>query len=125
MTLSTRSLALSLTLLASCWLLTDGGLAPFFKPATKGTLDPDAIVHFTKSLYKELGNNWGNATIVADKYRDRFVKLNETSQGQLGDTLASLFEIRMLDLQASVRHAKKMRTVIEAFGEKPVDPVDI
>jgi hypothetical protein len=31
----------------------------------------------------------------------------------------------MLDLQASVRHARKMRAVIEALGEKTVDPVDI
>jgi predicted metalloendopeptidase len=121
-------LALTLALLVSLCLLTEGGLAPSLKPmpsSTKTALDPDAIVHFTKNLYKELGNNWGNTTVVAEKYRDRFQRLNETTQGQLGDTLASLFEIRMLDLQASVRHARKMRAVIEALGEKTVDPVDI
>jgi len=117
----------SLVLVLTLIVLTEGGLAPSLKPmpTMKKALDPDDVVHFTKNLYKELGNNWGNTTVIAEKYRERFEKLNETSQGQLGDTLISLFEIRMLDLQASVRHARKMRAVFQAFAEKPVDPVDI
>jgi hypothetical protein len=82
-------------------------------------------VRFTKNLYKELGDHWGNATLVSDKYRDQFQQLNASTDGQLGQNLATLFEIRMLDLQASVRHARKMRAVIEALGEKTADPVDI
>jgi hypothetical protein len=107
------------------------GLAPSLKtkppsPAT-AKLDPDEIVSFTKNLYRDLGSNWNaeNATVVTDKYRDQFQHLNESTAGQLGETLAALFEIRMLDLQASVRHARKMRSVIEAFAVKPADQVAI
>jgi hypothetical protein len=112
--MSLQQLALALVLLA---FATDAGLAPSLKPHKQ--LDPDDVVRFTKSLYKDLGNTWNNATAVADKYRDRFDALNKTTDGQLSQTLASLFEIRMLDLQASVRRAKKMRTVVESFAEKP------
>jgi len=72
-------------------------------------------VRFTKNLYQELGDHWGNTTAVTDKYRDEFQDLNASTAGQLGETLSALFEIRMLDLQASVRHARKMRNVIQSF----------
>jgi hypothetical protein len=105
-------------------VLVDSGLAPSFKPnILPAKLDPDDVVRFSKTLYKELGNNWGNTTIVTDKFRERFRDLNATTDGQLGQTLAALFEIRMLDLQASVRHARKMRSVIESFSE-PLEPVE-
>ena len=113
---------LAFLLVLSLAVFSSGGLAPSFKPPTPqpNKLDPDDVVRFTKTLYKELGNNWGNTTTVTDKFRERFQDLNETTKGQLGQTLAALFEIRMLDLQASVRHARKMRSVIEAFSEPPV-----
>lgn len=112
---------LAFLLVLSSAVFAHGGLAPSFKPNTPlpTHLDPDDVVRFTKTLYKELGSNWGNTTTVTDKFRERFRDLNETTEGQLGQTLAALFEIRMLDLQASVRHARKMRTVIEAFSEPP------
>ena len=103
------------------------GLAPSLKPHQQPGvgkhLDPDEVVRFTKSLYKDLGNSWNNATAVADKYRDKFLALNATTEGQITQTLATLFEIRMLDLQASVRHARRMREVVAAFTEKP--PIEV
>ena len=119
--MSLQPLALCLVFLAC---VADAGLAPSLKPHQPGPapnkhLDSDDVVSFTKSLYRDLGNNWNNATAVADKYRDRFNALNDTSDGHLSQTLASLFEIRMLDLQASVRHARKMRSVVESFAQKP------
>jgi hypothetical protein len=99
------------------------GLAPSLKPHQQPGpakhLDPDEVVRFTKSLYRDLGNSWNNATAVADKYRDKFLTLNATTEGQITQTLGTLFEIRMLDLQASVRHARRMREVIGSFVEKP------
>jgi hypothetical protein len=120
-----------LALLSAMLVLAHGGLAPSLKPApavlvNSKPLDPDAVVRFTKNLYKDLGKDWGNnATVVADKYRDKFARLNATTEGQLGNTLASLFEIRMLDLQSSIKHARKMRSVIESFAEIPAPPADI
>jgi hypothetical protein len=105
------------------------GLAPSLKPHQQPGvgkhLDPDEVVRFTKSLYKDLGNSWNNATAVADKYRDKFLALNATTEGQITQTLGTLFEIRMLDLQASVRHARRMREVVSAFTEKPPTEVSI
>ncbi len=120
------ALALFVSLLANP---TETGLAPSLKtshPAAVPKLDPDDIVRFTKNLYKELGDHWGNTTAVSNKYRDQFQNLNASTDGQLGSTLSALFEIRMLDLQASVRHARKMRSVIQAFTDSnpyPSTPV--
>lgn len=102
------------------------GLAPSLKSrpplVKKPEVDPEDIVRFTKNLYKDLGNNaWNNTAAVADKYRPEFLELNQTTAGQLGQTLSSLLEIRMLDLQASVRHARKMRSVFQSFVEKPAE----
>jgi hypothetical protein len=123
--LTPRHLPIALALLVTLVLppATETGLAPSFKIThpTAPRLDPDDVVRFTKNLYKELGDHWGNATAISDKYRDKFQNLNASTDGQLGETLSALFEIRMLDLQASVRHARKMRSVIQSFsGEKPV-----
>jgi hypothetical protein len=110
-------LMLSLTCLSQP---AQAGLAPSLKghPQAAKHLDPDEVVRFTKSLYKDLGNSWNNATAVADKYRDKFLALNATTEGQITQTLGTLFEIRMLDLQASVRHARRMREVIGSFVDK-------
>ena len=123
--LTPRHLPIALALLVTLVLppATETGLAPSFKIThpTAPRLDPDDVVRFTKNLYKELGDHWGNATAISDKYRDQFQNLNASTDGQLGETLSALFEIRMLDLQASVRHARKMRSVLQSFsGEKPV-----
>ena len=125
-----RHLPITLALILSLSHLphTETGLAPSFKIThpTAPKLDPDDVVRFTKNLYKELGDHWGNATAISDKYRDQFQNLNASTDGQLGDTLSALFEIRMLDLQASVRHARKMRSVLQSFaGEKTVPPAAI
>ena len=123
--LTPRHLPIALALLVTLVLppATETGLAPSFKIThpTAPRLDPDDVVRFTKNLYKELGDHWGNTTAISDKYRDQFQNLNASTDGQLGETLSALFEIRMLDLQASVRHARKMRSVLQSFsGEKPV-----
>ena len=108
-----------------------GGLAPSFKtrPAfvRKPELDPAAVVHFTKNLYRDLGAS-GEANYtetVIDKYRPRFEQLNVSSDGRFGQALSSLLEMRMLDLQASVRHARRMQTVVRAFDEKAVEDMAI
>lgn len=97
------------------------GLAPSLKARpslVKGPdVDPEDVVRFTKNLYKDLGNSWNNTAAVADKYRPKFLELNQTTSGQLGQTLSSLLEIRMLDLQTSIRHARKMRSVFQSFSD--------
>ena len=114
---------LSIICLLLCLCTTHSGLAPSLKSrppvVSKPEVAPEDIVRFTKNVYKELGNSWNNTDAVIDKYRPQFQELNQTSSGQLGQTLTSLLEIRMLDLQASVRHARKMRSVFQEFMKNP------
>jgi hypothetical protein len=114
---------LSMVCLLLCLSTTYSGLAPSLKSrpplVNKPEVAPEDIVRFTKNVYKELGNSWNNTDAVIDKYRPQFQELNQTSSGQLGQTLTSLLEIRMLDLQASVRHARKMRSVFQEFMKNP------
>ena len=78
------------------------------------------IVHFSKNLYQELGTSTGNDTeAVIDKYRPQFAELDKSTEGILGQTLASLAEIRLLDLQASVRHARRLQAVFQEFTKNP------
>ncbi len=112
---------LCMILVTALVIVVDGGLAPTLKTkpiSQENKLDSGTIVSFTKTLYKELGDNWGNSTAVADKFHDKFIELNSTSDGQLGSTLSALLEIRMADLQASIRHARKMRSVILEFAKE-------
>lgn len=137
-------LALSLTLLVDASdgppdsLLTH--LRPLITPAPSSPSRPpspsppsaqnplpkqDQVVQFTKKLYRDLGHNLANATTLADKYQGEFDLLDKHTGGRLGETLATLFEIRMLDLQASIRHARKMRRIIDEFTGKLIIPSSI
>lgn len=79
----------------------------------------DSIVQFTKKLYKDMGSSLGkNATMLADKYQGEFEQLDVHTGGRLGETLSTLLEIRLLELQASIRHARKMRQIIDEFTGK-------
>ena len=60
----------------------------------------------------------GNSSRIAEKYRGEFEQLDAHTGGRLGQTLNSLIEIRMLDLQASIRHAKRMHRLIDDFKTK-------
>ena len=75
------------------------------------TFKGDAIMRFTRSVYDDLGA-FDNVTQTVDKFRDRFLSLNETSDGMVGRVLDTLFELKMLDLQQSIRRAKQMHAVL-------------
>ena len=79
---------------------------------------PNKIVHFAKHVYQELGASQGNITLVADLYQGEFEQLNTYTNGQLGDTLSGLFAIRVLDLQNSILHTRKMQELIAALLAK-------
>jgi hypothetical protein len=67
----------------------------------------------------------GNSSRIAEKYRGEFEQLDAHTGGRLGQTLNSLIEIRMLDLQASIRHAKRMHRLIDDFTGKLIFPSSI
>ena len=76
--------------------------------------EPSAISRFTKSIYRELGDSQGNITSTVAKYQPEFDAMNH--DGQLGDTLAVLFEIRLMELKTSIQHAKRMSRVIQELN---------
>jgi hypothetical protein len=96
-------------------------LKPIMTPkATPAVSQPivnkqDLILQFTKKLYKDIGNNFGNVTRTTDKFQDEYDELDNITDGRLGPALTSLLEIRMLDLQASIRHARRMHQVLNGF----------
>ena len=67
------------------------------------------IVSFTKRVYSALGSKT-EAELVED-FKGEYETLNY--DGSLGETLDSLYEMRLEDLQISVRHAKKMRDLLD------------
>lgn len=80
----------------------------------------DRILQFTKRVYRDLGNTVaGDNARTRDKFRDEYQTLDTLTNGRLGPALSSLFEIRLLDLQASVRHTRRMHKVLEEFMRKP------
>ena len=78
----------------------------------------DGIVRVAKTLYSNLGDRQGNVTLVADEYRGEFDQLNEITKGQLGDSLSALFAIRVLDLQTSILHTRKMQELLSSLLKK-------
>lgn len=78
----------------------------------------DGFVRFAKDMYHGLDEKQGNVTVIASKYQEEFDDLNETTQGQLGDSLSALFAIRVLDLQNSILHTRKMQELLSSLMKK-------
>ena len=87
-------------------------------PALPNNSQPVAsqVLEFSRRLYTESGHGH-NETLSPELARD-FAELNTLTDGALGGTLTSLFELRLLDLQLSVRHARAILDKIHDFVEK-------
>lgn len=73
-------------------------------------IKPSDVVIFSKNLYASMGSR--NATRVVEEFQPKFNELDQNMHGHLGQTLETLFEMKLMDLQQSVRHAKAMLDVI-------------
>ena len=71
----------------------------------------DEIIEMQKSIYSVLGQL--DVPEIASRFRPRFIELD--LDGTLGNTLDSLYEMRLIDLQTSIQHASKMRSVLDAL----------
>ena len=78
------------------------------------------IVSFSKKMYSSLGamasagRPW-NATALAEGLRGEYTKLSESTNGLLGSALKAIYEMRMLDLQISLTHARRLRDVLDVL----------
>jgi hypothetical protein len=74
------------------------------------------IVQFSKKMYSYLGvvKPW-NATFIADHFRPEFDRIN--ADGTVGSALMALYDMRMQDLQTSVKHTRRMQEVLSALDQ--------
>lgn len=77
------------------------------------------VAVFSKNLYSTMGKK--NTTQIVSDFQPNYDELNKEMKGALGQTLASLFEIRLLDLQQSVRHARAMFDTIGVLANGTPD----
>jgi hypothetical protein len=70
------------------------------------------FVGFTKRVYSALGK--GSVKDVAETFKGEYETLNY--DGKLGEKLWGLYEMRQDDLQIALKHAKKMREVLEVLA---------
>jgi hypothetical protein len=70
------------------------------------------IDSFSRRVYMDLAKLDWNATAVAGEFSDEFAQLTAGTEGGFGATLSALVELRMLDLQMSIRRARLMRDVV-------------
>lgn len=70
------------------------------------------IDNFSRRVYMDLGKSDWNATATADVFGAEFAQLNIRTGGVVGEALSTLVELRLLDLQMSVRRARLMRDVV-------------
>ena len=71
----------------------------------------DEIIEMQKSIYSVLGQF--DVPEIVSRFKPRFTELD--LDGTLANTLDSLYEMRLIDLQTSIQHASKMRVVLDAL----------
>ena len=71
----------------------------------------NAVV-FSKYLYSS-ASTW-SAKEIADHFRTHYVLLNQ--DGMLGDTLSIVYDMRLRDLQTSIKNARKMKEVVDILA---------
>ena len=69
----------------------------------------DDVVRFSKKMYSALGSE--SEPQLAKRFQPEYNRLN--TNGTLGQTLGALYEMRIRDLKISIKHAKKMRKVLD------------
>ena len=74
------------------------------------------IINMQKSIHSSLGQY--SIPEIASHFRPEFKRLD--IDGELANTLMFQYELRLLDLQISINHAKKMQGVIENLNSTDV-----
>jgi hypothetical protein len=74
------------------------------------------IINMQKSIHSSLGQY--SIPEISSHFKPEFRRLDV--YGDLADTLMFQYELRLLDLQISINHAKKMQGVIEYLNNTDV-----
>jgi hypothetical protein len=70
------------------------------------------VAEMQRSIYSMLDQH--SVPDIVTRFRSDFKRLDV--DGSLANTLDALYEMRLMDMQVSVARAKKMRSVLDAFG---------
>ena len=87
------------------------------KPESHGpeaTVSKADVFALSKRISREAWHH--NSTVVSEKFREDFNAMNQATHGDMGNTLTGVFEIRLLDLQHAVRHAKTMVDIMRQIA---------
>lgn len=76
---------------------------------------PLEMLMFSKRIYSETVGK--NVTDVVNEFQIDFDHLNKQTEGNFGQALGYMFEIRLSDLMQSVRHAKAMLGVVDELAQ--------
>ena len=87
-------------------------LTPVPPPYDTDKQDSSNAVVFSKYLYSS-ASKW-SAKEIADHFRTHYVLLNQ--DGMLGDTLSIVYDMRLRDLQTSIKNARKMKEVVDILS---------
>lgn len=87
---------------------------------TSHTVSPAEVFAFSKRISREAWRH--NTTEVTNDFRREFGRINQATRGDLGNTLTGVFEIRLLDLQHAVRHAKAVVDIMKQLSGEGLDP---
>jgi hypothetical protein len=60
----------------------------------------------------QVGRAW-NASAMAEGFKSEFDRLSASTGGVVGTALKAIYEMRMLDLQTSLTHARRLRDVLD------------
>lgn len=86
-------------------------------PIPPPAVSREELLGFSKRVYKEAWR--ANATLVTADFQKEFDILNESTDGNLGKTLTAVFELRLIELQYSVRHARAMLDMVNHLIGQP------
>jgi hypothetical protein len=70
------------------------------------------VAEMQRSIYSMLDQH--SVPDIVARFQPDFKRLDV--DGSLANTLDALYEMRLMDMQVSVARAKKMRSVLDAFG---------
>ena len=97
---------------------TDADAAPSFSSST------GAVIHFCRHLFRELGAHQGDiAATLTPEMRAEYAQLSKAiaegggdSAPPLGTALAGVVELRIMDLEISLRHTRRLLEAVRQLG---------
>jgi hypothetical protein len=73
------------------------------------------IERLVKNVHKDLLNeelHGANVTLAISNNRADFYRVNAAVGGGLGDMLATVFDLKLMELKDSIKHARRMRGIM-------------